>query len=245
MDTATIRARLGDLRWMVQQAQADRPPWNATKARYQASMATIMDQRLGPLLDVADQIEGALDPEAPPGEPESPGEPPPQFVAPIPEGAVYGMQKWYQGPDSPYGVDMFCPRGTPVYAPCDALVEEVVGGTGLQGGAELILSAHDYSWAFRYRHIQAQVQVGQTVRQGQQVALVGDDSLLALGNPPAWSQPMPDQYQHLDLSVNQGTDRFTPTGGAGGNTSAYSWLVSINYRGRVLARTPGPPDAGH
>ena len=55
---------------------------------------------------------------------------------------------------------------------------------------------------------------------------------------------MPDRYQHLDLSVNRGTDQFSPQGGGGGNYPAFQWLAELGYQGRILARTPGPPDSG-
>lgn len=248
MDTAAIDDRLSSIRANVAYLQSMRPTPGMTKAQILARIDTLWNRDIGPFDDLAREaweLLHAPDPDAdpPPDEPEP--TPPPQFVAPVPEGAVYGQTKWYQGPDSTYGCDLFCAHGTPVYAPCDAVVEEVLGGTGLQGGAEIILAAPANRWAFRYRHVQAMVQVGQQVAQGEQVGVVQDQGLLLLGNPPAWAEPLPDGYQHLDLSVNQGTDRFTPTGGAGGNTSAYAWLVWIGYRGRVLARTPGPPDAGH
>jgi hypothetical protein len=127
------------------------------------------------------------------------------------------------------------------------LVREVVSGTGLNGGAELILQAQDGSYAWRYRHVQAAVQVGQFVYQGQWVAVVGDGSLDSLGPiPTAWRQwPFPDGWQHLDLSVNQGTDQFAPTGGGGGNIDSAQWMQALGYEGTLITRTPGPPDAGH
>jgi hypothetical protein len=118
-------------------------------------------------------------------------------------------------------------------------------GTGLQQGAEVILATPDNAWAWRYRHVQPaqQLRLGQRVAPGAIVATVNDPSMDILGQPPAWAQPVPDGYQHLDLSVNQGTDQFAPTGGGGGNISAYQWLQSVGYQGRVLAKTPGPRDA--
>lgn len=172
----------------------------------------------------------------------TPPEPPaPQFVSPIKAGCVYGATKWLPGST---GVDLFCRRGTPVVAPADCVVEEVIGGQGISGGAEIILALPDKTWAWRYRHVQANVTLNQRVQQGQQVAVVGDTSLDQLGPVPAWAQPVEDQYQHLDLSVDQGTDRFNPQGGGGGNVDADQWLEALGYQGRKLARTPGPPDAG-
>ncbi len=191
---------------------------------------------------IADYLHRILDLSAD-GPVPTPLPPAAQFVAPLALGAVFGQTKWLPGS---LGCDLFCKRGSPVYAPADCIIEEIIGGYGISGGAEMILSLPDKSWAWRYRHIQAVsgLTVGMVVRQDAQVAQVGDDSLLQLGNPPAWSQPMPDKYQHLDLSVNKNTDQFAPTGGGGGNVSAYQWLVGLGYTGRVLSRTPGPPDAG-
>ena len=40
------------------------------------------------------------------------------FASPLPPGAVYGRSKW-SGNDA----DMFVPRGTPVYAPTDGIMD--------------------------------------------------------------------------------------------------------------------------
>lgn len=176
--------------------------------------------------------------------PEPPSPPMPAYVAPVRDGAVYGQTKWLY---SSLGVDLFLPRGTPVVAPCDCYVVEVVYGTGLQGGAELILAKGDDAWAWRYRHVYADVVIGQEVEQGQQVGVILDTSLDMLGPIPTVflnQAAFPDGWQHLDLSVNKGTAMFSPTGGGGGNVSSYNWIQSLGYHGRVLARTPGPPDAG-
>lgn len=168
---------------------------------------------------------------------------PPQFVSPVADGAVYGITKWLPGS---LGCDLFLPRGSMVYAPADCIVEEVIGGQGISGGAELIIALADKSWAWRWRHVQAigGLTVGYHARQGQALATINDSSLDQLGAIPFWAGTFPDGWQHLDLSVNQGTDRFAPTGGGGGNVSAYQWMQGLGYAGRVLQRTPGPPDAG-
>ncbi len=164
--------------------------------------------------------------------------PPPvvQFVPPLRGGAVIGVTKWLPG----NGCDMFIPRGTAVLAPADCVIEEVIGGVGQSGGAEIILSVPDHSWSWRYRHVQSTLRVGQRVAQGQQVAAVYDTSLDQLCRPPVMN--MPDGWQHLDLSVNRATNQFSPLGGGGGNYNSYSWLSLVGYVGRVMARTPGPTD---
>jgi hypothetical protein len=177
------------------------------------------------------------------GMPTDPANPPPQapqFVAPLAPGAIYGQTKWLAGS---LGCDLFVVRGTPVFAPVDCVIEEVLGGQGLSGGDELILATSDRQLSFRYRHTVAECRVGDYFEAGERLGHVGDDSLDLLGPTPAWF-PAPDGYQHLDLSVAYGTDQFSPQGGGGGNVSAYDWLRAIGYVGTVYTRTPGPPDAG-
>jgi hypothetical protein len=138
---------------------------------------------------------------------------------------------------------MFCRRGVEFYAPVDGVVEEVIGGSGLSGGAELIMATPDRQLAFRFRHVQSGLAVGTRVSQGQVLGIVRDDVLDTLGALPRWAVGFPDGWQHLDLSVAYGTDQFSPQGGGGGNVSSYDWLQAIGYQGTVWTRTPGPPDA--
>jgi hypothetical protein len=234
-----VREKTQQIRTMVGRAQTDRCAYGATLTQYRTSMATIMDHDVGPFKDVADQIDAIVDAPDP-----SPAPPPAtSFVLPVPNGGVFGKTKWLGGSK---GCDIFLPRGTRIKAPADCVLEEIVGGTGLSGGAEGILALATKTWAWRWRHVRvlSGFQVGDVVRQGQEVAEIGDESLDQLGRIPAWAGTMPDGWQHLDLSVNQHTDQFSPTGGGGGNYSAYQWLVEYGYAGRVLERTPGPPDAG-
>lgn len=203
---------------------------------------------LGAIVNYTEQIDAAVQAaiQPAPTPTPTPTPTPPTFVLPVANGGVFGRTKWLPGSK---GCDIFLPRGTAVVAPCDCKVEEVIGGTGLQGGAEIILATLDRAWAWRYRHVKANVTVGQAVMQGQVVAAILDPSLDQLGAIPQWAQQQaggafPDGWQHLDLSVDRGSDQFAPTGGGGGNTDACSWLQSLNYAGKLLARTPGPPDAG-
>lgn len=168
---------------------------------------------------------------------------PPQvtYQLPLAMGGVFGRTKWLPGS---LGCDVFVARGSPVFAPADCEVRWVVGGTGLQGGAEIILWDSRSQSAWRYRHVAGHVIVGQKVKRGERVATVMDPSLDQLGPVPNWAQPMPDGWQHLDLSVNKGTDQFSPQGGGGGNYNASLWLSDLGYSGRVLTRTPGPTDIG-
>lgn len=213
------------------------------QARY-VTRATDDDAAWSQVGSIADYLHRILDLSADPVTPPPPPPPVAQFVAPLDPGAVYGQTKWLPGS---LGCDLFCRRGSPVYAPADCIVEEVIGGQGISGGAELIMCLPDKSWAWRWRHVQAVsgIRVGSRVTQHQTCATVMDTSLDQLGPVPVWARPMDDNYQHLDLSVARGTDQFAPTGGGGGNVSAYGWIQTLGYVGRVLSRTPGPPDAGH
>ncbi len=194
----------------------------------------------GTLETADDALDAALS--GMPVDPPTPAPPPaPQFVAPLDAGALYGQTKWLPGS---LGCDLFVPRGTPVYAVCDGVIEEVLGGEGLTGGDEFILAPHDRSLGFRYRHCPCAVTQGTSVTQGQRIGQVWDPSLEELGPVPPWF-PAPDGWQHLDWSVAYGTDQFSPEGGGGGNVRSYDWLQAVGYQGTVWTRTPGPPDAGH
>ncbi len=197
---------------------------------------------LGSIKDYMDEIIDIVSNPIPP----LPPTPTSKFHAPIDPGAVIGRNKWlHDAPDGgSMGCDMFCKRGSPVYACCDGVIEEIIGGQGISGGAEIILSAPDKSFAFRYRHCQAQgIQVGSQVKAGDKIGIVYDSSLDTL--PQSLVTMMPDGFQHCDLSVNQGTDRFAPTGGGGGNVKAFDWLQEIGYQAsRIMTQTPGPSSPG-
>ena len=194
------------------------------------------------LLVTIERLAGATGPDVPTPEPTPPPPGPAPMVAPISNGAPYGRTKWKPGS---LGCDMFAMRGTPVLAPADCVVRlvnrdaaaEIPGENG-----EIILATPNNSMAWRYRHVKPihDLRVGDTIDGGEKVAEVWDPAMDLLGSTPNWAGKMPDRYQHLDLSVNQGTDRFSPEGGGGGNVSAFEWLQSVGYQGRVLQRTPGP-----
>lgn len=250
MNTDTVRAALksiqqetdrNGLRYTTINSPSGRMTKAALLAQGQDNVAFCADiqSSLGVIYDYADQGLQALQ--------DTPA-PAPTLFLPVKDGGIFGRTKWLAGS---YGCDIFLPRGTGVLAPMDCTIREVIGGTGLQGGAEIILATPDNRWAWRYRHIQAQpgIKVGVAVSAGQMIATINDPSLDQLGAIPSWAvqqagQQFPDGWQHLDLSVNSGSDQFAPTGGGGGNVNAYGWLVEAGYQGRTLNRTPGPPDAG-
>jgi hypothetical protein len=237
VDTQDILDTADEIIRLVGVAQADRCPYNATKAQYQASMNQVMNNDIGPIADWAQHIKDVAG--SPPKPPEPGPTPGPTFALPCVQNGVLGQTKWLAGS---LGCDVFVPDGSPAMACCDGVIEEVIGGVGLSGGAEMILSAPDKSVAFRYRHTQANVQVGQAVTAGQVIGRFHDDSLNTLCPQPVTGYP--GGWQHCDLSVNSGTDQFAPTGGGGGNVSSYQWLIAHGYQGTVVARTPGPPSCG-
>lgn len=218
-----------DICWEVQRlvAIAQNSGWGTPEVR----------SYLGSIKDYMNQVMALV---------QQPPPPPSSGVAmPIDPGAIIGQSKWYTGPDSPYGCDMFCPDNAPLYAVVDGVIEEIIGGQGISGGAEIILSKVDKSWAFRHRHVQARagLRVGDHVKAGDLIGKVHDTSLNQLCPQPVAG--FPAGWQHNDFSVNKGTDRFSPTGGCGGNYPAYQWLAENKYQAsRVMARTPGPTSCG-
>jgi hypothetical protein len=232
--------RMGQARWGTISGTPE-----ITVEEMSRQFGDLMSANFGPIDPYMNQVLDAWEHLTPTPPPPAPV----QFVSPCPPGAIYGKTKWLPGS---FGCDLFLPRGTPIYAPADCVVEELIGGQGISGGAEMILSLADHSWAWRYRHVQgvSGLRVGSRPTQGQQVGIVMDTSLDQLGNVPAWAvqaagRPFPDKYQHLDLSVDKGTNQFAPTGGGGGNQDADVWMLGmVKYQGILIERTPGPTDAG-
>ncbi len=152
------------------------------------------------------------------------------FHSPLPSGGVYGAQKW-SSPMGSNAVDIFVRRGTPVSAP--------VSGTIQQGMNGQLILAGDNGWNFAFRHGMTTAQGH--VQAGQQIGIVNDPGLDSLGRAP-WGN-MPDNYQHLEMSVSQGSPNFDGTPGGRGNRNAAEWLNQIGYQGQEIPKTPGPPDA--
>ena len=98
------------------------------------------------------------------------------FAWPVlgPISGVYGSQRIFNGePRQPhYGVDVAGPVGTPVRAPADGVVT-LAHPDMYFSGATLIID-HGYGLSSSFLHLEEiQVEVGQVVRQGQVVALMG------------------------------------------------------------------------
>jgi hypothetical protein len=213
--------------------------WNRPEVRSQLGSVRDYGRYIVALVDAPDT-----------GTPTTPTPSPTLFVPPVANGGIFGRRKWATGRVPGQGCDVFVPVDSPLFAPADCVVEEVIPGQGISGGAELIIALPDRSWAWRWRHVQEPgVRVGQQVSRGSPLGYVRDDSLNMLGAIPPWAvaqagRAFPSGWQHCDLSVNKGSDQFPPQGGSGGNYDAYTWLVENGYTGTVLERTPGPPDAG-
>jgi hypothetical protein len=152
-----------------------------------------------------------------------------QYASPLPSGGVYGAQKWSSSQGS-NAVDIFVPRGTPVTAPVSGTLQPG------QNGQLILIGDNGLSFAFRHGRTTAQGHV----QRGQQIGVVDDPGLDMLGRAP-WGD-LPDNYQHLEMSVSNG-NYFPATPGGGGSIDAAQWLDSIGYQGRKIGRTPGPPDA--
>jgi len=157
----------------------------------------------------------------------------------IPSGGVYGQQKWLPGST---GTDIFLPRNSPITAQTGGKVLYATGGTGLSGGSDTIVQFDDGTVA-RFRHVQPQMQAGQSFRAGQTIAVINDPSMDMLSRQVASQIGAPDGYQHLDLSINRpGNVMFSPQGGGGGDLNAAQWLSSHGYQGRMIGKTPGPQE---
>ncbi len=87
---------------------------------------------------------------------------------------VYGSQRILNGiPKRPhYGVDIAAPTGTPVKAPADGVVSLVHEDMFYSGGTLIVDHGHGITTS--YLHLDTVlVKAGQTVRQGEVIALVG------------------------------------------------------------------------
>lgn len=70
------------------------------------------------------------------------------------------------------GLDFIVPRGTPVYAPADGMVEKT--RTSGKGDGNTVLLEHEGGWQTRYCHLsEIKVRDGQKVRKGQLIGVSG------------------------------------------------------------------------
>ncbi len=107
------------------------------------------------------------------------GEAPTHLLWPV-DGAHFGRGFGYTRALRPelahLGVDMNAPEGTQVRAAADGLV--VYAGDNIDGFGNFIVIVHANGWGTSYAHnSELQVRVGQTVRRGDPIALVGQTGL--------------------------------------------------------------------
>jgi murein DD-endopeptidase MepM/ murein hydrolase activator NlpD len=98
------------------------------------------------------------------------------FIWPVtgPISGVYGSQRILNGkPRQPHrGVDVAAPAGTPIVAPADGVVSLATPDMYFTGGTVMI--DHGHGLESLYAHMRAvRVAVGQTVRQGEVIGVVG------------------------------------------------------------------------
>lgn len=99
------------------------------------------------------------------------------FTYPLKEVRVtspFGGQRILNGePARPhYGIDMGAPLGTPIYAPADGIVSMADDDLFYEGA--MVLLDHGQGLISMYLHVnEINVEVGQSVKRGQQIATVG------------------------------------------------------------------------
>lgn len=96
---------------------------------------------------------------------------------PLKEGRIAGLfnPRASKGKRRHSGIDLLAPRGTPIYAALDGIVEVVSnGGAGWRGYGKVIFINHGGQFWSLYSHCDTLgVKIGQRVRQGEQIATVG------------------------------------------------------------------------
>jgi len=98
------------------------------------------------------------------------------FIWPVtgPITGTYGSQRFYNGePRNPHmGIDVAAPTGTPVVAPADGVITLAHPDMYFEGG--LVFLDHGHGMIDVFMHLsEVLVEVGQEVRQGETIALVG------------------------------------------------------------------------
>jgi murein DD-endopeptidase MepM/ murein hydrolase activator NlpD len=154
-------------------------------------------------------------------------------------GGYYGAEGKWATQFGSTGIDIFAPQGTPVLAPFDGKI--VPGPTGmplLQGTNGIYM---------RLVHVTPNVQIGQQVKKGQQVATIADPMLNAA-------------YQHADVAFSRNPNGWQTNGpagpgGMGGDIDARQMLQQLGIQQRVISGATGgvmamqrgidPPGSAH
>lgn len=96
---------------------------------------------------------------------------------PLKEGRIAGLfnLRASKGKRRHKGVDLLAPRGTPIYAALDGVVEVASsGGKGWRGYGKIVFINHNGKFWTLYSHCDTtNVKIGQRVKQGEQIATVG------------------------------------------------------------------------
>lgn len=96
---------------------------------------------------------------------------------PLKEGRIAGLfnLRASKGKRRHKGVDLLAPRGTPIYASLDGVVEVVSsGGKGWRGYGKVVFINHGGKFWTLYSHCDTiGVKIGQRVTRGEQIATVG------------------------------------------------------------------------
>lgn len=96
---------------------------------------------------------------------------------PLKEGRIAGLfnPRASKGKRRHKGLDLLAPRGAPIYAALGGVVEVVSsGGQGWRGYGKIVFINHSGKFWTLYSHCDTiDVKIGQTVKQGEQIATVG------------------------------------------------------------------------
>jgi len=220
MDIPTLCQAIRD---QVGAAQGHRCEYWADQLAYQEAMVQIMDFDVGPIVDLANQIEGLYSPKPP-----EPPEPTPERL-----GCVHGTYQGhglardaYPGWDADM-VNWGPHHGHPLVAPADGTIEVYRFGTPLPGGrfatVEPIEALGDV-YVGRWRQL----------TEGAVCFAVGQQMIVAVWWPAAPYYVAGTHVGHLHYG--HVADSVRTGWVAGGDTFAYSWDSGIRFE-------PGNPTA--
>lgn len=145
-------------------------------------------------------------------------------------GATYGQQKWN---GSPYETDLFAPAGTPIKAPWNGTVEvRTVPGPPGNGPIYVAILRGENGISMLNAHVEPNIRQGR-VRAGETFALVGTSGMDTLGAQSA--------HDHVAFSRS---GQFGGPVGLTGDIPAVDYIEQMGFKGKKVARTPGPMELG-
>lgn len=146
------------------------------------------------------------------------------------QGATYGQQKWN---GSPYETDLFAPAGTPIKAPWNGTVEvRTVPGPPGNGPIYVAILRGENGISMLNAHVEPNIRQGR-VRAGETFALVGTSGMDTLGAQSA--------HDHVAFSRS---GQFGGPVGLTGDIPAVDYIEQMGFKGKKVARTPGPMELG-